>query len=62
MDKTLRYETLTLTTKNWTVVYSFIGAHFQSDQNFSKQNTETRDRSLFIEGGGGGGGGGAGAI
>ena len=37
----LKRETLTLTTKNWTVVYNFIGSHFQSDKNFSKQNIET---------------------
>ena len=42
----LKRETLTLTTKNWTVVYNFIGSHFQSDQNFSKQNIERQWYSL----------------
>ena len=42
MDKTFKKETLPLTSKNWTVVYNFIGTHFQSDQNFLKQNERAR--------------------
>ena len=41
MDKTLKNETIIETTKNWTVVYNFLGTNLQSDQNFSKQNIGT---------------------
>ena len=42
VDKILKKETLPLTTKNWAVVYNFIGTHFQSDQNVLKQNERAR--------------------
>ena len=41
VDKIFEKETLPLTTKNWAVIYNFIGTHFKIDQNFLKQNTET---------------------
>ena len=41
VSKTLKNETLTPTTKNWTVVSNFMATHFQSDQKISKQNNET---------------------